>query len=86
MAKNKGNVVECLRSIRNHVGLHNASMGSNYNPEIRKFFEIRFKMIDAEVVDVLSRLKKIHELAVEQDNSDLLTLLNEVFEYGRDAY
>ncbi len=80
----QGNMVACLRKARHHlipssIGLMVAV--GDFTPEEVK---ARNAMIDVELTEVQTRLKRIMHIAEANGYQDILDIFAEEFEYGHD--
>ncbi len=82
MAKEKGDLVDCLTLTLHHVAPHKPGImaigGSHIETSLVRH---QFKRITAEVTLAIEHIKKIRAAAEQADCKEVLTVLDEVLEF-----
>jgi hypothetical protein len=89
MAREKGDLISCLRKTRHHVSVGNAGllvsafeMGLDVDP--REMVNARFEMIRDELDTALGQVEKIKQVAEEKGFAEVTAITEEEVEFGHE--
>lgn len=82
---NRGNVFACLSKAKHHLTPSTLSMMLLMDPfEAPQILEYRQRIITEEIEEAIKRLRRIEEIAQSHGYEEILSVLNEEFEFGHD--
>ena len=79
-----GNVRACLEKAHHHVSDNTLCLMLIESRNLKGDLRYRFRIQREELEEVIKRIERIKEIATQQNNEEILTVLNEQFEFGHD--
>ena len=81
---NKGNVLDCLKTALHHIDDHKVGLMEAADALNASTLEYRFRIMREELREVVARIQRIKEIAERDGLEEIITILNEEFEFGHD--